>query len=355
MTPIELESKEALDNLIKKSRVHLYKPIQIAEILYRDRVHSDIDLLQLETYRKKSKQWRDAVCNTLLGRSSTSSAKFQDDLFNETAIPPHILDVLGNVNKSKNGIVESYIYSKFNQRYSQMSGALKYCNESDKSTFQLRKFLDLFWNEPGLRRSIDKIYEIVVYSLFSSLVESLEITIEINLNPERSDLLKEFEDFAEKVIQLSSKQTSLKLPAKIFRVGVTNAADRGLDMWANFGLAIQIKHLSLTEELAQNIVGSVTADRIIIVCKDTEKNVIVSLLTQIGWKSKIQSIITESDLINWYERALRGNFSNIVADKVLENISEQITLEFPATGNSDIDKFISSRQYSSPTDSDWMC
>lgn len=32
--PDKKEAKEALDTLIKKSRVHLYKPIQIAEILY---------------------------------------------------------------------------------------------------------------------------------------------------------------------------------------------------------------------------------------------------------------------------------------------------------------------------------
>ncbi len=29
-------AKESLDTIIKKARVHLYKPIQIAEILYRD-------------------------------------------------------------------------------------------------------------------------------------------------------------------------------------------------------------------------------------------------------------------------------------------------------------------------------
>lgn len=75
--------KAALDAVIKKSRVHLYKPIQIAEILYRDRVFQDIDLLELEDYRTKSKRWRDDVCQVLLGRVCTSSAKFQDDLFNE--------------------------------------------------------------------------------------------------------------------------------------------------------------------------------------------------------------------------------------------------------------------------------
>lgn len=32
------QAKQALDAVIEKGRVHLYKPIQVAEILYRDRV-----------------------------------------------------------------------------------------------------------------------------------------------------------------------------------------------------------------------------------------------------------------------------------------------------------------------------
>ena len=56
------EAKIALDKVIKKARVHLYKPIQIAEILYRDRVVKDIKLSELETYRAKSKKWRDLIC-----------------------------------------------------------------------------------------------------------------------------------------------------------------------------------------------------------------------------------------------------------------------------------------------------
>ncbi|HHF1675828.1 TPA: HaeII family restriction endonuclease, partial [Haemophilus influenzae] len=38
-------AKESLDKIIKKARVHLYKPIQIAEILYQDRVNKNINLL----------------------------------------------------------------------------------------------------------------------------------------------------------------------------------------------------------------------------------------------------------------------------------------------------------------------
>lgn len=82
------EAKQALDKVIDKARVHLYKPIQIAEILYRDRVEQDIKLSELTTYRTQSKKWRDVICIQFLGRTSTSSARYQDDLFNDNAIPP---------------------------------------------------------------------------------------------------------------------------------------------------------------------------------------------------------------------------------------------------------------------------
>ena len=87
------EAKQALDKIISKGRVHLYKPIQIAEILYRDRIDGDIDLSDLSTYRNASKRWRDIICLRFLGRTSTSSARYQDDVFNENAVPPSVLEI----------------------------------------------------------------------------------------------------------------------------------------------------------------------------------------------------------------------------------------------------------------------
>ena len=347
------EAKASIDNIIKKARVHLYKPIQVAEILYRDRIRQDIELSKLETYRTKSKKWRDLICIPFLGRTSTSSAKYQDDLFNASAVPPSALIVLGEENRKKNGIVESYIYDRFKQRYAQMSTALNYSRDAKKETFNLEEFINLFWNEPGLRRRLDKIYEVIVYSLFSAIVDELDVNIEVSLNPAKIDVLKEFESFAEKVISINSENTSFKSKANINRVGVTNAADRGLDMWANFGPAIQIKHLSLNEKLAEDIVTTVTSDRIVIVCKDSEESVINSLLNQLGWKSRIQSIITESELIKWYEKALRGSFSNAIGDKLLKSVSDEIMLEFPSADNSDFMDFYKERGYDKLNDNNW--
>ncbi len=348
------QAKLALDKIIDKARVHLYKPIQIAEILYRDRVYNDINLDDLESYRNASKKWRDIICLTFLGRTSTSSARYQDDVFNANAVPPSVLAVLGEENRGKNGIVESYIYKQFGKRFNQMATGLDYCRTHNKDNFDLSEFLSLFWNEPGLRRSIDKIYEIVVYSLFSTLVEALEVLITVAINGDKIDLLNEFEDFAQRVINLSVNNPTLKLKARINRVGVTNAADRGLDMWANFGLAIQIKHLSLTEELAENIVSSVSSDRVVIVCRDTEKQIIVSLLNQIGWRSKIQSIITESDLVEWYDKSLKGSYAHLLGDSIIHKIMDEIAVEFPVTNQDEFSAFCESRGYEVITDEQWL-
>ena len=347
------EAKAAIDKIIKKARVHLYKPIQVAEILYRDRIEKDINLSDLATYRTPSRKWRDVICLRFLGRTSTSSARYQDDVFNENAVPPEALVKLGKENRKKKGIVEAYIYRRFLERYTQLSGALDYANIHDKSNFQLSEFINSFWSQAGLRRSIDKVYEIIVYALFSAIVDSLDLKIKVSYNPVKSPILREFQDFAEKVIQLDTETTSFETDAKIYRVGVTNAADRGLDMWANFGLAIQIKHISLNEKVASNIVGSVSADRIVIVCKTVEQKIILSLLNQIGWKSKIQAIITEDDLIIWYEKAMRGKFANELGDKILNIISSEIELEFPVTSGKDFEDFYEDRKYHKLKDKSW--
>ncbi|MCR4898291.1 MAG: HaeII family restriction endonuclease [Acholeplasmatales bacterium] len=347
-----IDAKKSLDKVIEKSRVHLYKPIQIAEILYHHRIDNNFLLDDLESYRSKSKQWRDDVSLELLGRRCTSSSKFQDDLFNDTAVPPKAIKELGIENEKNNGIVEAYIYSLFDTKHSQLSNALAYTQKHTKEDFMLKEFLDSFWNEPGLRRSIDKVYEVIVYALFNVLVESMELKVNITFVEDKIGLLSEFSDFTRSVLCLDSENTTYIQNAKVYRVGVTNAADRGLDMYSNWGPAIQIKHLSLNEELAESIVSSVSSDRIVIVCKEAEEKIIVSLLNQIGWKSKIQSIITEKELINWYEKALRGKYSEILGDKLMLNLVEELENEFPSI--EERDTIITKRNYNFKKDGFWF-
>lgn len=338
-------AKDYLDNLITSGRLHLYKPIQIAEILYRDRISDAIDFSNIETFRLPSRKWRDVISQLLTKSISSSSAKYQDAIFTETEMPIDKLAELSQINKLSRGGVEAYIYRCFEGRFDKMVAALNYCYQHDETDFKVKELLNIFYNTKELRRSIDKIYEIIVYALFSALVNCLNVQITLRCDQTKLDLLREFEDFAKQVIGLTPDRPTITIPANIHRVGATNAADGGLDMWSSFGMAVQIKHISLDEEKAKEIVQGITADRIVIVCKDAEKKVILSLLTQIGWKAKIQGIVTESELITWYEKALRGNFSEALGKNIINTILQQIKKEFPSTDNVFL-PFWNSRGYS---------
>jgi hypothetical protein len=336
---------KCVEKIIGKARVHLYKPIQIAEILFRARHNGDIDLGDLATYRTQSRKWRDTICNQFLGRSSTSSARYQDDLFNENAVPPRALVALGSVNSANGGCVEAFIYQEFIKRHSQMNAALAYSRDKDSTSFDLVTFIELFRNDAGLRRSVDKMFEIIVYSLFESLIRALRVSVKVSLDPTHMELLEDFGDFTNSVLGLSAEKMSMEFPARFFRVGVTNAADRGLDMYGNFGFAVQIKHISLSFEQAEDITSDITADRVVLVCRDADHDLILAVLQQIGWTARVQAVVLESHLIRWYEYALRGSHRELLADTLLSLIRDEIVNEFPSQAGQQLQDFMIARGY----------
>ena len=115
-------------------------------------------------------------------------------------------------------------------------------------------------------------------------------------------------------------------------------------MWTNFGVAIQIKHISLTPATVADFTSGISADRIIVVCKACERDVLVSVLKQFGSAHHLQSVITEEELEHWYERALRGESAEFIGDRVLQKLANEITVEFPSV-TSDFDNFFKARGY----------
>lgn len=349
--PTLKEAKTRLDLIIGKSRVDLYKPIHIAEVLHRSRTVGDFDISEIETFQNPSLRWRDAVTNKLAGKVSTSSARYQHDVWNQTAMPVDFLVVLDTENKATNGAIEKYIYARYGERQGTVSSVISAIKEAQPESFKLENLLELFVKESGIRRSIDKAYEIVVYSLFETIISALEARVKVSISHNSKPILQEFSDLAKVLLGVDENNLSWEQAAHIFRVGVTNAADRGLDMWANFGVAVQVKHLTLNEKSANNIAAQVESDSIVIVCKDAEAKVIETVLKQIGYGLRVRGIVKESDLIKWYEKCLRGKFSEKLAKPLLEKLLRGFEAEFPFSTT--LAEFLEERNYNNLTVSDF--
>ncbi len=345
------EAKRRLDLIIGKSRVDLYKPIHIAEVLYRSRIVGDFDIAKLETFQNPSLRWRNEVTIKLAGKVSTSSARYQHDVWSETAMPIELLVILDAENKAINGAIERYIYSRYGERQGTVSSVISAIKDATPEGFKLENLLELFVKESGIRRSIDKAYEIVVYSLFETIISALEAKVKVSISESSKPILQEFSDLAKVLLGVDENNFSWEQNAHIFRVGVTNAADRGLDMWANFGVAVQVKHLTLNEKIANSIANQVESDSLVIVCKDAEAKVIETVLKQIGYGSRVRGIVKESNLIEWYEKCLRGNFSDKLAKPLLERLLNGFEAEFPFSTT--LIEFLESRGYDSKISDFW--
>lgn len=343
LTRQQKQAREALDAVIRKSRIHLYKPTQIAEILFHHRTEKGWNLNDLESYRNASKRWRDHVSMVLVGHKSTSSQKYQDNIFEANAMPPKLLARLGAMNKKDRGFVEAYIYNAFKARFSSVRAVSEYLGSSTVDSFSLEELMALFKRAPGLGRSIDKMYEVLVYALFAAIVRGLQAQVTLEIKNKDKAILKDFKQFIKMVLGINARKTKLVCPAALYRAGVTNAADRGLDIWANFGPAIQVKHLTLTKKLAEDIADNVAADKIVIVCLNTERNGIESLLQQLGWGEKIQGIITIDDLSDWYKLCLNKKYKNRLGSNLLKYIEREFAAEFPLS--EEVDSFIKRRGY----------
>lgn len=343
MSTTTLQTKNRIDSLFETSSVYSFRLIRIAEILHRHRTGGDFDLSNRESFESESKEWSDTVSRKFFGYLATDKQINTRRLFEANAMPPALLAQLGATNKKGKGFVEAYIYKALEARLSSVREVEEYIESSTADSFTLKKVVSLFQTTPGLRRSIDKMYEILVYALFATIVRALKAQITLELGNKDKEILKDFERFIKMVLGIDSTQTRLVLPAALYRMGIANAADRGLDIWTNFGPAIQVKHLTLTSELVEDIADDIAADRIVIVCLDLEREAIASLLKQVGWGERIQGIITINDLDDWYKLCLSKKYSGTLGGNLLKDVQREFDAEFPSI--TEIKPFMQSRGY----------
>ncbi len=338
------DAKERLDLLLRKGVTDLYKPIQIAEVLRQLRTTQTVNAWDLESYKNKSLKWRDEVTLKLSNKKSTSSARYQHDIWNDTAMPPPVLSVLSDENKQTNGAVERYIYLRYAERQGAVTTLIAAIEIANVDTFDLAALLQLFETGSGMKRSIDKAYEIIAHSLFETIITGLGAKVHVSVDPTSEGMLEEFGELARVLLGVEVGRLNWEQPAHIYRSGVTNAADRGMDMWANFGPTVQVKHLTLKRKEVNAIVDQVEGDHIVIVCRDADSEAIDLIMKQIGWGRRVRGIVRETDLINWYDRCLRGKFAPNLGQPLLKRLLTEFKSEFPQTAR--LADFLEERGYS---------
>lgn len=68
-----------------------------------------------------------------------------------------------------------------------------------------------------------------------------------------------------------------------------------------------------------------------------------AITKQIGWGKRVRGIVTEADLVDWYNKCLRGTFSSDLADPLMETLREGFVAEFPQLDS--IRSFMDARGY----------
>lgn len=138
---------------------------------------------------------------------------------------------------------------------------------------------------------------------------------------------------------------SITVPARLYRVGGANSRDGGVDLWANFGPAIQVKYIALDVQITQPIVESISAEHIVIVCKDADKPAIQAVLTQVGLGGRVRGIITKADLARWYDLALGPKHAADMAVPLFKALLAEFDDEFTLADPAAIDKLTKERGY----------
>ncbi len=64
-----------------------------------------------------------------------------------------------------------------------------------------------------------------------------------------------------------------------------------------------------------------------IVCKDSERGIIGRVCQQLG--QRIRGIIVQSQLVDWYSRALHSDFSDQLGADLLNSLRQEFRNEFP--------------------------
>lgn len=341
------DAKDRLDRLIRNARDQSLMPITIAETLRR-LAAGEASLDEPDRIRKDSYHWCQAICERLFSKPLSLNRSYWDKLF-ASHMPAEALAALDAENRRGKGVVEAYVYARLRQTVEGLQAVRSMIVSAEPASFSLDTFLAAFENERRLRRSIDKAYEIAVHALFNAVAARVQARITVSVATTDPAILTDFRDFCRVLLGVSDTQPEITIPARLYRVGGTNSRDGGVDLWANFGPAVQVKHITLDEESAAPLADSVGADQLVVVCRDIDKAAIERIMEQTGLNGRIRGFITKTDLVRWYALAVGPRHAATMARPLLKALAAEFEAEFTLSDPSRLDSLTTERGYSEAT------
>ena len=321
------DAKAKLDRVINLSRVEMYKPIQVAETLREMNQNTNLQPSKPETYRNISRELRNRITKQLIGKVSTSSMRFQDDLWNESAVPPTALSILEQANR-KTSRVEEYIYQHVYAKNAHLIEIRK--NLDDISSIKDIEEMFESFDSPGLRTSADRLYEVFVLSVLQTDLEDSDY--QLNVQGTKSTLKG---SGAKKLINATESQNN---ELRLAKMGHTNAADAGLDIWSNFGVVISVKNYQLDVELFEKVLSDTPVGFLVIVCETVTADLLKRFIELSSGRPVM--FITKSELLGDAKRILSDKLS---ATRFSRRFLEYFDGEFPLTVT--LENFMKKRNY----------
>lgn len=253
------------------------------------------------------------------------------------------------MNTAEDGLVESYIYHRLkHDKWGSLIAARDYINESAVDDFSFKRYMELTTEVGGLQD--DALLEIAVYALFNSIAEAVEAKAKLEIETPDEAILGDFSEFIATFMGLDEGDTTFETLVDIHRAGqATYAADKGVDIGTNFGTMVQVKYVSLTRETINDIEENSYVDRIVVVCRDAEKDVIERVSKQLGFE-RVRAIVTIADLEAWYETALRS-YPSRLGRPLLRHLRHEFNEEYRNgdTKVPPVDDLIAERDYDRAT------
>jgi hypothetical protein len=235
---------------------------------------------------------------------------------------------LGSAN-SASKTVEAYTYHFVAEKNKDLAGARATLSRL-KTSQELEKVLNAFISSE-LTSSADRLFEILATAVFKCELSQSGYTIQVDRTSGK--------DPKKSVDSLVDLLSSGPMPLQVGRLGHTNAADGGLDIWTNFGVAVSVKRRVLTTDLLRQILQDTTVGALHIVCLKVEPQA-ESMLKRLKSQGRSISVSSIDLLLGSVQRllALPSSRSKFVADLI-----ESFDREFPMAQT--LSKFLDSRGY----------